>query len=335
MQTRKIQKTGGSSYIVSLPKKWAESHDVKERKEIGMVILKDGNLVLIPRDNIKFKQKVKEINMENVGDESLLFRLLVASYHQGYNVIKIISKKRLEIKTRNTIKNFIRSAIGLEIMEETANNIKIKDLLNPSERNFMSWLERISQLVTTQLEDTLLALKNKDESISNEVINRDQEVNRINWLISRQYNIVSNNIILTETSEVGKDRIVNFTAISRIIERVGDHAVKIAENNINIIDEEIDPSLINDLLKLGKRAIHYFNSSIRALMNNNIKAANDNIESIKELTTMCNELEKRIVKLKKSSIAISIGSIIESIRRCGEYSADLSEFIINFLIDDY
>jgi hypothetical protein len=37
---------------------------------------------------------------------------------------------------------------------------------------------------------------------------------------------------------------------------------------------------------------------------------------------------------QKGAIAISLGYIEESIRRTGEYSGDLAEYVINYLIEE-
>ena len=44
IETRRVQKTGGSSYIVSLPKEWIEKHGIEQKDTIGILSQPDGNL---------------------------------------------------------------------------------------------------------------------------------------------------------------------------------------------------------------------------------------------------------------------------------------------------
>jgi phosphate uptake regulator len=59
-ETRKIQYTGGSSYIVSLPKKWVQDLGLKQGDHV--VILRQGNslLQLAPPQNVCQKNKKRQ-----------------------------------------------------------------------------------------------------------------------------------------------------------------------------------------------------------------------------------------------------------------------------------
>ena len=48
MESRKIQKTGGSTLIVSLPKKWAQNANLEAGSEIRLLEQVDGTLLLNP-----------------------------------------------------------------------------------------------------------------------------------------------------------------------------------------------------------------------------------------------------------------------------------------------
>ena len=195
MEIRKVQKTGGASYIVSLPKPWADHYGVKEKEKVGIIERADGTLVVIPKIDQEQDQKLKELNVDDINSQQYLYRLLVGSYIMGYNLISVKSEHRLENSVKNTVRKFIRDAIGLEIIEESPNSIIIKDLLNPSEMKFSSWIDRISKLVMGQIEDAIISLKNKNTALSKDVVTRDTDVNRLHWLISRQHNILQNSLL--------------------------------------------------------------------------------------------------------------------------------------------
>ena len=54
---------------------------------------------------------------------------------------------------------------------------------------------------------------------------------------------------------------------------------------------------------------------------------------MKKLESLCEKINTLALQ-QESAIAISIGYIVESIRRIGEYSEDISETVINYLIDE-
>ena len=68
-----------------------------------------------------------------------LFRDLIGEYLAGATEIKVIGTPRLTVKERKTIRKFSASVIGLEIIEEEANQAILTDMSNqghcPLERN--------------------------------------------------------------------------------------------------------------------------------------------------------------------------------------------------------
>ena len=57
MEIRKIQVTGGSSYVLSLPKSWIRERNIQKNDPIGVVSQADGTLLITP--NIKYDRTTK------------------------------------------------------------------------------------------------------------------------------------------------------------------------------------------------------------------------------------------------------------------------------------
>jgi len=331
MEIRKIQMTGGASFIVSLPKDWAKSWGIKKNDAVGIVVRKDGSLLLMPKISSEQMQREREFDASSIEKPIYLFRMLIGAYIEGYNVIVVKSRKRMPPPLREVVRKFVRSVIGLEIIEETSISITIKDLLNPAEMPFGKAIKRISSIVSDMHKDALFALRHGDKELSKDVIVRDDEVDRLHWLISRQYNAISKNALLAEPLGLSSKKIANYSLISRIVERIGDHAVVISKNNINLMGEKLEGSIVDLILYAGSIAVEIFNKSMEAFFEEDIGAANENIERIALLVSKCEEIGN-IALNQESKKALSIGYISESIRRVGEYSGDLAEYVINYLV---
>jgi phosphate uptake regulator len=119
--------------------------------------------------------------------------------------------------------------------------------------------------------------------------------------------------------------------ISKIIERMADHVVRIAQNIQNIVNENIEKKIKEKIKSASKLALSIFNKSIGAFFRKDILASNKNIDEMKNLEILCEEINQLTLK-QKGTVAISIGYIVESIRRIGEYAEDISETAINYLI---
>ncbi len=80
----------------------------------------------------------------------------------------------------------------------------------------------------------------------------------------------------------------------------------------------------------SKFSLKLLNKSLTAWLQKDIDLANESIELIKDLIYTTEKISFDLSNNTETSIAI--GYVIESIRRTGEYSGDISEVIINNLI---
>jgi len=331
IETRKVQQTGGSSYIISLPKEWIREHNVKKNDTLGILSQPDGNLLVTPYSNSQEYVKEKKFIVKDKMDSDYLFRLLIGAYIMGYSIIIIqTTSDKFERKIKETIKGFTRITIGPEIIEESANRIFIKDLLNPKEYPFEKAIRRMYILAQEMHEDAVNAFETGNKILAQKVIERDDELDKLNWLVERQSHIVLRDIILCQKMNITLEDASNFQLMSKYLERIGDHACKIAENVLEIDYDKIEQSLFEEITKASKLSLELLNKSLDSWLQKNLELANENIESINNLISFCQEIQFN--RTNASVFAVEIGYIIESIRRTGEYSGDISEIIINNLI---
>jgi len=328
IETRKVQKTGGSTYIVSLPREWIDKHGIQVKDTVGILSQPDGNLLITPYISSEKLVREKKFDVDEIKNSDFLFRLLVGAYIMGYNIIEVKSSKKIESPIRDTVRDFRKITIGTEIMEETDNNIIIKDLLDPKEMPFEKTIRRMYILANGMHEDALKALETGDKRLAEKVIESDDEIDRLNWLVERQAHIVLQDIILCQKLDITLEDASNYKFISRFLERIADHAVKIARNVLLIDYQKIDKGLYKNIMNASKISLDLLNMSLDAWLQNDLNLANENIESIEKLAKVCNTIKIN----PNSEYLVEIGFIIESIRRTGEYSSDISEIIINNLI---
>ncbi len=330
IETRKVQQTGGSSYIVSLPKEWIDRHGIQAKDTVGILSQPDGNLMITPYINAQQYVKERTFDLDEIKDSDFLFRLLIGAYIMGYSIIKIKSSKKIQHKMRDCIESFINVAMGPEIIEETSNTILIKDLLDPKEMPFDKTIKRMYILAQNMHEDAVRALENGDKTLAEQVINRDDQIDRLNWLVERQAHIVLRDIILCQKMNITLEDASNYQLISRFLERIADHAVKIAKNVLKVNFNKISKELLNEITSVSKLSLDLLNLSLDAWLQKSLSLANENIKSIEKLISECEKIEFN--STNTAEYAVEIGYIIESIRRTGEYSSDISEIIINNLI---
>ncbi len=330
MEIRRVQMTGGSSYIITLPKEWVKTLNIQKNDPIGLLRQSDGSLLITSKMNREQTQRIKTFEIKDVVKPDYLLRQLIGAYIAGFNSIEIKSSTRMPPQVRIIVRKFTQATIGQEVVEETDNQIIIKDLLNPAEMPFHRTIKRMHIMVKGMYEDTMHSMKNNDKQIAEDVLTRDNEIDRLHWLIARQHNIILRNIDFAEKMGTTSNLATTSFLISRILERIGDHIIIIAKNTLSIIDKKIDKKIIEKIESASKLSMNILNKSVGAFSKRDINEANENIESVINLEEKCKEINKYALK-DKGEYVISIGYIVESIRRIGEYSSDISETVINYL----
>ena len=146
-------------------------------------------------------QRVKEIDIGHITDPSFLSDTYRYLYY-GFTAIRITSKQRFPPFVRTVVRDFTQMTIGQEVVEETDTLITIKDLLNPAEMPFDNTIKRMFVIVRNMHEDAITALETHNHILATDVINRDMDSDRLNWLIARQTNMIMQNPSLSRKMEV-------------------------------------------------------------------------------------------------------------------------------------
>ncbi|MDP3563314.1 MAG: PhoU domain-containing protein [Methanoregula sp.] len=333
MEIRRVQMTGGASFVVTLPKDWAEAQKIKKNDPVGLTVQPDGSLLVTKRITEEPLQRLKEIDCSTIADPAFLFRLLIGTYITGFTMIRLSTKQRFPPFVRTVVRDFTQMTIGQEVVEETESVIAIKDLLNPSEMPFDNTVKRMFVIVKSMHEDAITALETHNKILANDVVSRDMDADRLNWLIARQTNMLMQNASLSRKMGISPNLAMHYYMLSRIIERVGDHAVRIAEHSLPIIDVDFDKKFMNAIKKSSAMSLEIFDRSIVSFFNADMKEAHRNIESITALENICGDINNMILK-QDTLVALNIAYISESIRRAGEYAGDISETVINLLVEN-
>lgn len=333
MEIRKVQLTGGASFVITLPKDWAEAVNIKKNDPLGLIVQPDGTLLVTKEITEGPVQRVKRIDVSGMTNTTYLFRLLIGAYIAGYTSIELSSRGRLPAFVMVVVRDFTQMTVGPEVVEETDTKVVMKDLLNPLEMPFDNTIKRMYVIVKNMLTDAVIVIETRNATLADDVITRDNDVDRLHWLVARQTNILIKNINLSRRISLSTTEILNVYLISRIIERIGDHAVRIVENSKKILDRELDDRSLAAIRKANTAALEIFDRSIVSFFKKDLEDSNRNIESLPKLEALCEKINTLSMD-KDIETAITLHYIAESIRRSGEYAGDISENVINYLVEE-
>ncbi|MBN1539087.1 MAG: phosphate uptake regulator PhoU [Candidatus Thermoplasmatota archaeon] len=327
METRKVQISGGSTYIVSLPKKWAEKMGISSGSSMNILEDTNGNLIMSPLD-LNFKGSITaEIRLTGKEAPDTLMRRLVGSYVSGVNNILVTSKGSIEPRLARTVRDFTRLVMGVEIVEERRDLIKLQDLIDPSDFSVRTGLKRMSYITEKMIEDVLRGMKDMEKGCFDDVILRDMEVDRIQWLIHKEYNMFNKYPKAADRPSMSFDDAFNHMLTSRIVERVADHAVSMAEN-LRDIEGLKDTSIVPQIVEQGEMARAIFSDSVTSLFTQDINLADNVVDRSKQLREKLEPMLKMVFKLP-SDEAVRLAYVIYSIERIAAYGGDIGKITLN------
>jgi len=236
-ETRKIQFTGKSSFIVSLPKQWVTDLGLKKGDQVRVLRQGASALQIFP---LKFQTGIKQVDDATIEigveeNPSFIIRKLISIYFLGFKTINLKPKSEiLKPVQRTAIKNAVkRMLMGAEIISDSTSGITIQVLVNLLELSVDGAFKRMIHLAKSMLNDAILAVKEENLDLAEEVINTDDEVDRFGFYIIRQLIIAIQNEHMLK--EMGLDNVRNclgYRLVVKNIERTGDHAVVIAKDLI-------------------------------------------------------------------------------------------------------
>ena len=328
MDIRRIQKTGASTMTVSLPKDWIDSQGLKAGDPVGMQMMPDGTVNVDPRSDRKKEPTKKTIRIEKEESEEHLTRKLIGAYLAGFNIIEVRSKDRIDHDIKHAIKDFARLVIGPEVIEETSNSVVLHDLSDPVELPQEKCVRRMHLIVNSMHKDAMEAFKDADIDMAHDIIDRDGDVDRLYWMAVKQYNLIIKDRKLGERIGVDIYEGMNLMLVARAIERIGDHAEKIAKNVMVASESNVKMDGLGKILELSAKALDVLDRSIEAFFLKDIAAANAAIDAGNVLVLNLEKLSTQI-RMPTDKAAIVATNVVDSIIRTTMYSMDIAEIAIN------
>jgi phosphate uptake regulator len=322
METRKVQVTGGSTYTVSIPKSWATENDVGAGTEVEFY--PDGDsLFLTPRSDEERTRGSLDIT-DLTGQD--LTRAVTTMYVSGFDVIELTGGE-ITTEQRSTIREAVQSLVGLEVLEETRDCVVIRDLLDSSELSIHNAVTRMRLISLSMLQDAITALSELDHDLARDVIGRDDDLDRLWLVVSRIFRGTLRTPKAAEELGLPREECFDYHSSARQLERVGDHATKIAHLTLNI-EEPLPEDVIDAIDDLHGDAVEVVDTAMDALF------AEDNDEATRlanEARTGVRAIDERVRAIDEllrgldPTRAQLLGLVVDSVLRSADYGGNVAE----------
>jgi phosphate uptake regulator len=247
MELRKIQITGGSTHVVSLPKKWVDRTGLGRSDTVAIHEEPDGSLLLIPHSEGRAQTRSLTITMPDAASEEEVVRRLVGAYLAGADEIHVRSSHKMDPKVRQVIRDITRDLVGVEILEESSSAMVLQDLVGVADMDLRKTLTRMQRIARIMYDDAIAALQARDPAGAKDVAQRDDELDRLLWMVSKQMHALLEQPRLAAKLAVRPAEALNLFLAARSLERMGDHAAKIGLN-VTALEGHTVPKPVLDAL---------------------------------------------------------------------------------------
>ena len=328
MEGRKLQLAGGSTFVVSLPKKWVLGAGLKAGDTLFLENETDGSMSI--RYRAPEKPAVQRKVFTERGEEARehLLRKFIGAYIAGFGLIEVRFSPDRGPFVRRVAREFCRLVIGPEVIEESRNSLVIQDLSDTSELSSEKCLRRMDLMVRAMLEDAVHSLKSGNAQLAHDVVLRDQDVDRLYWMVAKQYHVAHSNppdsFARGPVSAMHGHRLV-----AKLLERIGDHAERIAATqDILTHGKGLDGRLAKELEEACGSAISILDQAFGSLMAGDIEAANRAIDAKDHHQKLIDALSHRVAT-KKGEELLALGAVVDSLGRVAGYATDIAEAAID------
>ena len=335
-ELRKLQFTGKSSFIVSLPKEWVLDHGLKQGDQV--VVSRNGSSILEIKPMSLTKsgsQEAATIIISNNDNDASILRKLIALYFLHYQTIHIKPKtERITPSQRNTIRSAVKNILmGAEITSDSTEGITIQVLINLVGLSVDGAFKRMLHLAKSMQDDVLLALKEGNVELAQQVIDSDDDVDRFGFYIIRQLTIgIENEHMLEEMGFSNSMDCLGYRVIVKNIERLADHAEGMAKDVIEF-KKPINEKTFDRLKELSDYTLNLIDDACLAMFKQDTEEAERTISNVSKITRLEKKVFDTIKPSQKEEEIYSIRKIVENLRRISEYASDIGEIVLNTNIE--
>ncbi len=318
MEIRNIQKTGGASYTITLPKDWIKKHNLSEKSEVQVFLQKRDLLGIRPHKTQILPKSSIILNTQN---PKQITREVIALYVSGVNEIEIIANP-ISYEQRSLIREISNRLLGFELFDATTNSMVLKNVAN----NLISaseYISKMSKITLSMYEDMQKAILLNDKSLARDVVERDLEVDRIQLIITRKFNALLYTVDPTENSDTSLAQTHCYEHIAIRIERIADHTLRIANTLLGlgpqnkILLKKPEKDRMSAIFKYLKLTFEMVNSLDK------IKA--------REVFDFCDSFDRSLFDGKKMVNVASANIIIDdSVGRIKSYMKNIAEETMNY-----
>jgi phosphate uptake regulator len=321
-ELRKVQRTQSGTFFVCLPKPWAERYGLKRGSVVALTETSDGKLLIDTEYAVEPSPRTITLK-----PGAYLSREIIGKYLLGFDIITVEAKDRISFEVRDTVKNAVSRLIGLEIVEEDYSRIVMQCLLEPSSFPPEKILRRGYTIAAGMHHDVVNALVDGDINLAKSIIARDDEVNRLHFLLVRILRTIIQNPSLTEKLGVRPIECLDYRLVASLVEAIGDECVRVAMKTVELKGTKLGEDLKKSLVDFHMVCFEAHENALKAFFAGDTGLA-ENVRLIREKVEKMSASIEKIAKVQSLDALPHILAVASILRQIYEHSVDIADLVM-------
>lgn len=321
-ELRRVQRTQGGTYFVCLPKRWAELTGIKKGSVVALSKGGDGKLVVDAKYGSEASPRVAVLH-----PGPFLGREIIGTYLLGFDIIRVEDKKSIGFEVQDVVRNTVSRLVGLEIVEEDYSTIVLQCLLEPSGFPPEKILRRGYAIATGMHRDVVSAFIDGDVSLAKSVMARDDEGNRLYFLLVRILRTIVQNPSLGDSLGVSPIECLDYRLAASLVEAIGDECVRISHKTVESGGVKLDRELRRLFVAFHMICLEAHENALRAFLTSDVDLAEKARATRGKMAEEFAKIEE-VAGEQKPDAMPQILAVASFLRQIYEHSVDLSDLAV-------
>jgi len=228
---RRVQVTGGSTYIISIPKEWAKLLNINRGSEVVLELSKEGWIRITSATTGRRGQRAIDIELNDGLSEAASLMQIIAAYLAGYDVIRVRFSPLLSEAAERVVSQVRSKVLGLELLEESGEQMTLRNVVDLTSMTVESVIDDLVRVVGGMIKEIVDVVSGlKGPEVLEGVIRRDDIVDKLYLYIFKQLNLALQGLMSPgELGMKGLAEVIGLYTMVKSLERIADQVVSIAQ----------------------------------------------------------------------------------------------------------
>ncbi len=328
VEPRKIQVLGGSTYTVSIPRRWVDRLGIEPGDFVSLQLTKDGHLLIRSKAAPLPLEKRGTLDPTGLSPDELHQRLL-GLYLAGYQRIEVHRDPKIDPEALSAVRDLPRRVSGLELVHETQSTAILEDIVDPTRFSLKMALERMYSLLRSSMVRIVDGFLGKDKRDLEESLAKLEDVERLSWIVMKQQRMVVEEPVLAIDLNLDVADSPSYALCAQHLKAMAWTCRELLDLIADLDKLEVERSALLECVEIGNSVISICDKGLFAFTRGDLNAATECISTLPILEDRITEVRRYVTKSVNGTLGcvrcLAIGSVLELLRRVARLVTTVAE----------